>query len=246
MPHPNLSNINQITLTNFRRAYSELGTPTLPWSNLSGEPLQTVILSCFKYWKGRSAPQRCDFKCNLFQFLTLNTQLEQDPLGAVCNSQTMLLTQLTTLSQHRDLQHFQTKQSMTGSTSQAWSRVLIKHYRETRHITWLCLIPLVRLTAARASHSSLPKNSAPHVCRVNFLHCPRSHARTTSDPALLTDTGSIRGPSPGGTLFYKHWQADERKKAEWWKSAQTCRRKDVWLKNCRKTSSHPSSKKQEL
>lgn len=100
---------------------------------------------------------------------------------------------------------------LAGSTSQAWSRVLIKRYQESRHITWLCLIPLVCLTAAGASHSSLPKHSAPHMCRENFLHCPRTHTPPGTQPYWHTQ-GRIRGSSPGGALLYKHGQADEGKK----------------------------------
>lgn len=80
----------------------------------------------------------------------------------------------------------QSRAWLAGSMSQAWSWGLIKHHQETRHITWLCLIPFVRLTAAGASYSSLPKNSRSTHVQAKLLALPQD-PHTTSDPAP-TDT----------------------------------------------------------
>lgn len=219
MPHSNLTNINQMNLTNFRCAQSVLRTPNIPWSNLSGEQ------SCFHVLNTDKWDQlHTDVILNATSFRApLTIPLEKDPLVAACNHQMMLLSQLATCRQHRDLQHIPDKQRMAG-----WLHIpsVVTSADQTlpgnQHITWLCLIPLVCLTAAGASHSSFPENSAPHMVRVNFLHA--QHPHTTPDP------GEDTGPSPGGALLSKHGQADERKKRERWKSAQTYKTKFVWLK----------------
>lgn len=196
----------------------------------------------------RSAPYRCDFKCNLFQFPTLNTPLEKDPLLAVCNYQIMLLTQLSTLSQHRDLKHFPDKAGhgwlapCPRRGHEGWSNITRKPGTSHGCVSFhLCASQL-----PEPATLPFPRTHAPHMCRLNFWHCPRTHTPPLTQPLLTQREGRIRGPSPGGALVYKHGQAEERKKSrEWWKSAQTRRRQDVRLKNCRKTSSRPSSKKQE-
>lgn len=211
MLHSNLTNVNQITLTNFRCAQSELWIPNLPWSNLSGEPLRTVILSCFKYRKVRSAPHRCDFKYNLFHFPTWK---RPTPSCLQLPNNASHPADHVKSAQGPEALPRQSSAWLAGSMSQAWSRLLIKHYQETRHITWLCLIPPVRLTAARASHSSLPENSRSTHVQGKLPALPQD-PHTTSDPALLTQReGRICGPSTGGALVYKHGQAEERKKAE--------------------------------
>lgn len=235
MPHSNLTNINQISLTNFRRAQSELWSPNLPWSNLSGEPLRT----CFKYWKVRSAPHRCDFKCNLFQFPNLNTALEKDPHKAVCNYPTMLLTQLKWAQGPAALPR-QSSAWLAGSNvpSMVTKADQTLAGAQAHHIG-LCLTALVCLTAAGASHSSLPENSAPHTCRANFLRCPRTHTPPVSQPYWQTE-GSRWGPllevlNSTNTGMYMRGKKQRRVK----KCTETCKTDHVWLKTCRKSSLTP-------